>query len=202
MPRDIKTAFLHAVRGLTILALFATVLGGCSLWSSDSKPDEQKTDALTATSPTPTNQLIENQILELKTLTRGPVIERTGDEIKVIWESEALFDFDSAMLMKDVTGTIDELSKILNRYPDTQVVITGHTDNEGSEDFNLKLSKRRAVSLKDYLVEVGVAPSRLEAFGLGARRPIAPNDTDEGRRYNRRVEIIIRPNPPPAADDN
>jgi len=186
---------LHTATALAVLGLFAAILGGCSLWSSKSKPDERAANVRTTTETTTTqdDRSIKNQIGELKTLD-GPFTEQVGDEIKIIWDSETLFDFDSAMFKKEAREQIGKLSKILNRYPDTGIVITGHTDDEGSEDYNLKLSKRQAESLKDYLVDVGVSPSRLEAFGLGARRPIAPNDTEEGRRHNRRIEIQIRPN--------
>ena len=203
MPSDKNATILHTVTALTVLGLFAVILGGCSLRPSKSKPDTRATEvqATHETVKAPGDRSIKNQILELKTLD-GPFTERIGDEIRIIWDSEALFDFDSAMFKKNARVEIDKLSKILNRYPDTGIVVTGHTDNEGSEDYNLKLSKRQAESLKAYLVDVGVSPSRLEAFGLGARQPIAPNDTEEGRRHNRRIEIQIRPNAPPPDTGN
>ena len=192
----------NAARAAFAIAFFASVSAaavGCSLWSSEKPPD---------TGPPPLKSIAEpadrspgNQAIELARID-GPVTERYGDEIKMIWEADGLFDFDSAMLNKNATGKLDTLGTILNRYPETRIVITGYTDAEGAEDFNLVLSRRRAESIRDYLVEIGVSPSRLDAFGLGPKQPIAPNDTNEGRRYNKRIEISIRPDPPTAAPSN
>jgi outer membrane protein OmpA-like peptidoglycan-associated protein len=122
----------------------------------------------------------------------GAATERVGGEIKVTWENEALFDFDSAMLTLESRPIIQRMADALIRYPRTEIVIAAHTDSDGPDDFNRKLSERRALSLLEDLVELGVAPSRLRAEGHGELYPVAPDDTEEGRRANRRVEITVR----------
>jgi outer membrane protein OmpA-like peptidoglycan-associated protein len=75
------------------------------------------------------------------------------------------------------------------------MVVEGHTDSQGSVDFNQNLSLQRAQSVRDYLVSRGIAADRISANGLGSTRPIAPNNNPEGRANNRRVEIIVQPAP-------
>jgi len=82
----------------------------------------------------------------------------------------------------------------LNDYPDTTVVITGHTDDTGSDAYNFDLSERRAAAVGSILTDAGVAFSRVRTLGAGENQPIASNATDAGRAANRRVEIVIRPN--------
>ena len=82
----------------------------------------------------------------------------------------------------------------MNRYPDTTVNVVGHTDNVGAAGYNQDLSARRANAVASVLINGGVAPSRIRAFGRGEEAPIATNLTAEGRQQNRRVEIIILPN--------
>ena len=124
----------------------------------------------------------------------GSGTERVEDEIRVTWDSAIIFDFDSAMLKVDFQKNVNEMAEVFARYPDTDIIIAGHTDSEGSEPYNQKLSERRAISLRNYLVDKGVAPSRLTAVGYGGLRPVSSNDSEENRRMNRRVEIQIRAN--------
>lgn len=128
---------------------------------------------------------------ELSTV-HGAAIARFGDAIKVTWESDLLFDLDSAMLRLDSQEIIRPLADILTRSPRTEIVIAAHTDSAGPDDYNRKLSERRAISLRDCLVDLGVAPSRITTEGHGGLLPVAANDAEEGRRLNRRVEIEIR----------
>jgi outer membrane protein OmpA-like peptidoglycan-associated protein len=124
----------------------------------------------------------------------GAKTERVGDEIKVTWDSAILFDFDSAMLKTDSQDNMEKMADVFVKYPDTDIIIAGHTDSKGSEDYNQKLSERRATSVRQYLVDMGVPPSRLQPFGYGELRPAATNDDDAGRSLNRRVEIEIKAN--------
>jgi len=124
----------------------------------------------------------------------GAKTERVGDEIRVTWESAILFDFDSAMLKLDSQSNLKQMAEVLNKYPDTDLVIAGHTDDKGADEYNQKLSERRAMSVRQYLVDAGVAPTRLSTVGYGESRPVAANDSELGRSENRRVEIEIRAN--------
>ena len=89
---------------------------------------------------------------------------------------------------------LDNIVKIMKQYPNTKFNIHGHTDNTGDDAMNLDLSKRRAASVKKYFMDKGIAADRLFPEGFGETRPIATNDTPEGRAENRRVEIKMRSN--------
>ena len=89
---------------------------------------------------------------------------------------------------------MDQLADILNKYPNAKLTIEGHTDNTGSNAYNLTLSKNRAQAVVDYLVTKGIAISRLNAVGFGEDKPVTTNNTAEGRTLNRRVELILTEN--------
>ena len=100
------------------------------------------------------------------------------------------FTFASAVVPETVRMRLDGVAEMLaNERPDAKVEIAGHTDGLGSEEFNQRLSEQRAESVKAYLAERGVAAERLSVVGYGESRPRGSNDTVEGRRLNRRVEI-------------
>ncbi|MFC4874503.1 OmpA family protein [Negadavirga shengliensis] len=101
------------------------------------------------------------------------------------------FDFDKADLKDESVSSLRRLKHFLDEHPDVSILIEGHTDNIGNPAYNENLSKRRADSVKDYLASLGVAPSRLKTEGKGDSEPIKPNNTEENRSLNRRIEIII-----------
>jgi outer membrane protein OmpA-like peptidoglycan-associated protein len=101
------------------------------------------------------------------------------------------FDFDRTEIRGDAGVILDEAIEILNRNPDRQVVIEGHTDWTGPEEYNQSLSQNRAEAVKKYLIENGVEESRLSVVGYGESQPVAPNDTRDGRDRNRRVELKV-----------
>ncbi|MGN7839306.1 OmpA family protein [Stenotrophomonas sp. 22385] len=109
------------------------------------------------------------------------------------------FDFDKSTLRPDAVAILSEASQILSRYPDLKVEVAGHTDSKGTDEYNQKLSERRATAVYDYLTKNGVAASRLVGpIGYGESRPIAPNtnpdgsDNPEGRAKNRRTELNVQ----------
>jgi outer membrane protein OmpA-like peptidoglycan-associated protein len=101
------------------------------------------------------------------------------------------FEEASTQLTADSQGTVNNLSAILKAYPNAQVQLSGHTDNTGAPDANQKLSLDRANAIKQLLVNSGVAADRIATNGYGQDRPIASNDTDEGRAKNRRLELTV-----------
>jgi OmpA-OmpF porin, OOP family len=109
-------------------------------------------------------------------------------------ESGINFGRASADLSKSSSPTLNKLAKIANGCPDTRIEISGHTDSEGIPERNNPLSERRAKAVLTYLTGAGVAASRLSAAGYGAEKPIAPNETAEGRAKNRRIEFAVVPN--------
>ena len=100
-----------------------------------------------------------------------------------------LFDFDKATLQQSSNKQLQDVLTLLLNNPDLRLEIQGHTDSDGSADYNLQLSQRRAESVHQYLLLFGIDPSRIQARGYGESMPVAPNDTDENKAKNRRVEL-------------
>lgn len=134
---------------------------------------------------------MDKQAKELDEDLEGARVERVGEGIKITFTSGLLFDTNSATLQSASQGNVASLAATLNKYPETVIRIDGHTDAQGADDYNLGLSDRRAQSVKSSLVDLGVAPSRMVTFGYGESRPVASNDTSDGRQLNRRVEVAI-----------
>ena len=104
---------------------------------------------------------------------------------------EIYFDTDSAVVKPEYYPEIEKIANFLKEHPDMKIEIQGHTDSVGPADYNLKLSQRRAEAVKKILVEkFGISPDRIIAKGYGETKPIAPNDTEEGRAKNRRVIAV------------
>ena len=121
-------------------------------------------------------------------------ISRMADgSIRLGIASEASFAVDSAQLNTEFLAVYQKISDVLKRYPKTVVWVVGHTDSTGSEAYNQRLSERRASAVTAYLNARGVDAQRLKSEGRGESEPIAGNQTEEGRRRNRRVDIVIKP---------
>ena len=101
------------------------------------------------------------------------------------------FDFDKSKIRKSDVAELEKATAFLKKYPDSKVVLVGHTDSVGTEKYNLKLSQRRADAVKKYLVDKGEKADRITTEGKGEAYPIADNKTDKGRFENRRVEVLI-----------
>ncbi len=134
---------------------------------------------------------MDKQAEEMQRDLQGAKIERVGEGIKITFDSGILFDVNKADLRPAAQSNLTELAGILNKYPDTNILIEGHTDSTGGEDHNLELSKRRAQSVVNYLVGQSVIGGRMQTQGWGEAQPVASNDTDAGRQANRRVELAI-----------
>lgn len=123
------------------------------------------------------------------------VIHKPGEEgIIINFNSAVLFDFDKYDLSATSSKSVDELASILKKYPETDVLIEGHTDSKGSDKYNMGLSERRAQAVSSYLTRKDIDQKRLKTVGYGEKQPIASNDTDEGRSKNRRVTFVITAN--------
>lgn len=134
---------------------------------------------------------MDEQAAELERDLEGAKVERVGEGIKITFESGILFDVNKATLKDESKRELERLAAILNKYEDTNILLEGHTDSTGPEDYNMDLSIRRAQAVANYLASLGVNPTRFTVMGYGETQPIASNDTEEGRRLNRRVEIAI-----------
>jgi outer membrane protein OmpA-like peptidoglycan-associated protein len=119
-----------------------------------------------------------------------PEAEST-DRGLVLVLGDVLFTTGSSTLQNEASDRLDKLVTFLDKYQERRVLIEGHTDNVGSFDHNKALSRRRAESVRSYLVQHGIESHRLTAVGIGPDRPIAHNESATGRQLNRRVEIII-----------
>jgi outer membrane protein OmpA-like peptidoglycan-associated protein len=115
----------------------------------------------------------------------------TETEVTIQLPGSILFDFDSAKIRPDAERTLTELSEVINAYAGRPVRIDGHTDSIASDEYNQKLSEQRARSVTSWLSSNGVDAGRLQANGVGEAKPVATNDTSEGRQLNRRVEVVI-----------
>ena len=104
---------------------------------------------------------------------------------------DVLFAFGKADLASGAVRNVDKLAEFLEKHPDRNVLIEGHTDSVGSDEFNLTLSQKRADAVKEVLTSKGVSPDRLLTKGYGKQFPVASNDTESGRQLNRRVEVVI-----------
>jgi outer membrane protein OmpA-like peptidoglycan-associated protein len=137
---------------------------------------------------------MDKQAEELKGDLKGATVERVGEGILITFDSGLLFDVDKADVQADTKANLDQLSETLKKYDDTNILVEGHTDNTGADDHNKKLSDRRAASVESYLVANGVANNRITTKGYGESQPVADNNTDMGRKSNRRVEVAIYAN--------
>lgn len=138
--------------------------------------------------------MMDKQERELRQID-GINVTRTGeDELKVTVRNEVLFDFNSASLRSASRDELREMADVFNKYNDTTIVVQGHTDSVGSESYNQRLSERRANSVSNYLEDLGVRGSRIDAIGYGESRPKSSNNSASGRQQNRRVELYVRAN--------
>ena len=120
-------------------------------------------------------------------------LRRQQEQLNISLSSDVLFASGSAAIQPGGQNKLRQMADVLNKYPQTTVQITGHTDSRGSEASNLDLSQRRAAAVADAFVANGVNAARITALGQGESLPIADNNTPEGRAQNRRVEIVINP---------
>lgn len=138
---------------------------------------------------------MDKQARAIEQTLPGAQVERVGEGIKlVLGENSVNFDLNKATLTDKAKANLDKLVTVFKQEPDTYISIFGYTDNTGREEYNLSLSKQRAASVKQYLVQKGIAANRIATDGLGIADPIASNDTEAGRAKNRRVEFAIRAN--------
>ncbi len=137
---------------------------------------------------------MDKQAKEIEEKVPEAKVERVGEGIAVEFNSAILFGFDQSDLTANAKNSLDDLVTILKDYPDTDIEIQGHTDSSGSEEYNQKLSVRRAASVGNYLSARGVSPGRLVMVGYGETAPEYPNTTDANMALNRRVEFLITAN--------
>jgi len=134
---------------------------------------------------------MDKQAEELAKQIPGATVQRYGEGLIVTFDSGLLFAFDSDVIQGSARTNLGNLAESLREYPNTDVMIVGHTDAVGTDAYNQGLSERRASSAASYLSGQGIPRDRIDANGRGETEPIAPNETDAGRAENRRVEVAI-----------
>lgn len=137
---------------------------------------------------------MDDQAEELERDLEGVTVERVGEGIKLTFDSGILFAVNKSELSAQSKANLTDLGIILNKYADTNVLIQGHTDSDGSDTHNQTLSEQRANAVKAYLVTQAVEPARMTSVGYGETMPAMSNDTTEGKAANRRVEVAIMAN--------
>lgn len=137
---------------------------------------------------------MDQQAKEIEQNVPGAIVERVGEGIHVTFPAGVLFDFGSAVVRADAATSLNSLASSMSKYQDSNLMIAGHTDAVGTDEYNHDLSVRRAESASRYLFAEGVS-RHIATAGLGEREPIASNETDAGRQRNRRIEIAIYASP-------
>lgn len=137
---------------------------------------------------------MDKQAEELRNDLEGAEIERVGEGIKITFDSGLMFATNSSSLNQKTKDNLSDLATTLKKYEDTNILIEGHTDSTGADEYNQTLSEKRANAVSGYLMSLGVAGQRLSTVGYGEGQPVAENETAEGRQKNRRVEVAIYAN--------
>ena len=161
-------------------ALIGAVGGGLAGGAVGNYMDRQKQD-------------LEKRLKAERDAGAANVEKLPGDVIKVTMTSQTAFDSASSTIKPGFEPTMDKLANVVSQYGKTTVTVLGHTDAEGSSEYNQQLSQRRAQAVVSYFESRNVNPERLAALGKGEAEPIADNKTDAGRRANRRVELLVEP---------
>lgn len=134
---------------------------------------------------------MDKQAEEMRAKLENVEVERVAEGIRITFDAGILFSTDSSELQSEARRAIEGMAKVLNDYPESNILIEGDTDSIGTSEYNQALSERRAQAVADYHKRLGVAASRISTIGLGESNPVASNDTADGRRLNRRVEVAI-----------
>jgi outer membrane protein OmpA-like peptidoglycan-associated protein len=134
---------------------------------------------------------MDRQSQELEQSLPDAEVQRVGEGIAVTFASGILFPTNSTQILSAGQNNLAQLASSLQRYPETTVLIVGHTDARGTDQYNMQLSQNRSQSAANFLISRGIDRSRIRTEGRGESEPVASNETDTGMQQNRRVEIAI-----------
>lgn len=132
--------------------------------------------------------------LRQELMSTGVQVVETADSIRLIMPGNITFKTDSADINSSFYPVLNSVAKVLNKYSNSTILVSGHTDSTGDAEYNLNLSRERAQSVASYLQGQGIKSTRFEVLGMGSSNPIASNSTADERAQNRRVELKIIPN--------
>ncbi len=182
-------------------ALIGAIAGAAIGVASSSKSDRGKGALIGAASGAALGggigYYMDTQEAELRKQLQstGVSVTRSGENIVLNMPNEVTFGVDEVKLNPGAKNVLNSVALVAKEYDQTQLNVLGYTDSSGSESYNLRLSKIRAIEVGNYLVAQKVEYARVKSEGIGEARPIATNSTAEGRAQNRRVEIILSPLP-------
>ena len=185
----------NATKGSIIGAIGGAAIGA----ATSSKSDRGKGALIGAASGAAigggVGYYMDKQEAELRRKLEGSGVRvvRNGDEIELIMPGNITFDLNESTIKPSFSGTLESVALVLKEFDKTIIQIEGHTDSSGSDSYNQLLSERRASSVRDFLLNQGIAPARTRATGYGERYPVASNDSAAGREQNRRVELTLVP---------
>lgn len=137
---------------------------------------------------------MDKQAEELRNDLEGATVTRVGEGIMITFDSGLLFPVNESALSGAALNNVNDLATTLAKYEDTDILIEGHTDADGADDYNQSLSKRRAESVSRQLIVNGVKAGRISTVGYGETQPVADNESMNGKAQNRRVEVAIYAN--------
>jgi outer membrane protein OmpA-like peptidoglycan-associated protein len=134
---------------------------------------------------------MDAQAKELTQAVPTAQVERVGEGINMTFESGLMFKINSAEINESYKDDLTSATAVFAKYPETNLIIEGHTDDTGKDEFNMALSEKRAKAVSEFLKSKGIAASRITEKWYGESQPKYPNDTEENRVKNRRVEIAV-----------
>jgi len=137
---------------------------------------------------------MDKQAKEIKQAVPDAQVQRVGEGINMTFNSGLLFQINSSALSEAAKTNLEKVAGVFVKYPETNILIEGHTDDTGTPEYNMELSKKRAYSVSDYLASKGVTTSRLNVKWYGESQPKVPNTSEANRTQNRRVEVAIMAN--------
>ncbi len=134
---------------------------------------------------------MDKQAKELQQAVPTAQVERVSEGINVTFESGLMFNINSAEISDTYKNDLTSAAEVFNKYPETNIVIEGHTDDTGSDEYNMTLSEKRANAVKDFFISKGISANRLTTKWYGETQPKYPNDSEANRQKNRRVELAV-----------
>lgn len=141
--------------------------------------------------PDTKKEYMQKTYTEIKNTLQEAEVQLIDDSIRVLFPDNIVYKSKDELPATEYMAPLEKFVHLLKRYNKTNILVTGHSDNRGDKNKNRELSARRALNIKNILIELGVSNARLRSWGMGAADPLETNDTKEGRDKNRRVEFIV-----------
>jgi outer membrane protein OmpA-like peptidoglycan-associated protein len=186
---DYNVMNIHFLNQICLVCVFSAALASTVLAQGTSKEEELQRKE---TELQKKEDDLDRQRRELEDARKQLRLEETAQSVTIRLEGDVLFDTGKAQLRPEAQSALEKVAVVLAQFPDSNVEIAGHTDSKGGSAMNLDLSKKRAAAVSEFLKKRSeLAKINFTTQGFGETRPIASNDTDEGRLQNRRVEIVV-----------